>query len=49
VLAQIRQHGFEKLEDVSEAYIEGDGRFSVIGRDRAKRPPQSRPAQQLGR
>ena len=32
VLAQLRQHGFENIEDVAKAYIEGDGQFSVLGR-----------------
>ena len=32
VMAQIRQHGYDKLEDVKAAYIEGDGQFSVLGR-----------------
>ena len=32
VRAQLRQHGYEKVEDVSAAYIEGDGQFSVLGR-----------------
>ena len=32
VMAQLRQHGFERLDEVSAAYIEGDGHFSVIGR-----------------
>jgi uncharacterized membrane protein YcaP (DUF421 family) len=29
---QLRLHGYEKLEDVAAAYIEGDGQFSVLGR-----------------
>jgi uncharacterized membrane protein YcaP (DUF421 family) len=32
VMAQLRQHGYENLEDVRSAYIEGDGQFSVVGR-----------------
>ena len=32
LLAQLRQHGYEALEDVAAAYIEGDGQFSVLGR-----------------
>lgn len=42
VMAQLRQHGYESLEDVAAAYIEGDGQFSVIGkrsgRDRPHKP-----------
>jgi uncharacterized membrane protein YcaP (DUF421 family) len=32
LMAQLRQHGYENLEDVSAAYIEGDGQFSVLGK-----------------
>jgi len=32
VLSQLRQHGYESLDGVRAAYIEGDGRFSVLGR-----------------
>lgn len=32
VMAQLRQHGYASLDQVLAAYIEGDGRFSVIGR-----------------
>ena len=41
VMAQLRQHGFERLHEVSAAYIEGDGHFSVIGR---RGPVQQQPA-----
>ena len=46
VMAQLRQHGFEKLEDVASAYIEGDGQFSVLGkrRDSSKQAHKPRPA-----
>ena len=40
VLAQLRQHGFERLEDVRAAYIEGDGQFSVLGRRSAGQQPR---------
>jgi uncharacterized membrane protein YcaP (DUF421 family) len=41
VRAQMRQHGYERLEDVAAAYIEGDGQFSVLGRSGAPaQPPQ---------
>lgn len=41
VLAQLRQRGYENLEDVAKAYIEGDGQFSVLGRHGANaQPPQ---------
>ncbi len=32
VMSQLRQHGYESLEGVRAAYIEGDGHFSVLGR-----------------
>jgi uncharacterized membrane protein YcaP (DUF421 family) len=41
VMAQLRQHGYQRLDEVSAAYIEGDGHFSVIGR---RRPVQQQPA-----
>ena len=39
LMAQLRQHGYDKLEDVAAAYIEGDGQFSVLGRDGQRHPP----------
>jgi uncharacterized membrane protein YcaP (DUF421 family) len=48
VMAQIRQHGYTKVEEVRVALIEGDGHFSVIGHDRAKQSPPVRRAQQGG-
>lgn len=46
LMAQLRQHGFEKIEDVASAYIEGDGQFSVLGkrRDSSHQPHKPRPA-----
>ena len=32
VMSQLRQHGYESLDGVRAAYIEGDGHFSVLGR-----------------
>jgi uncharacterized membrane protein YcaP (DUF421 family) len=32
LLSQLRQHGFEKPDEVSKAYIEGDGKMSIIRR-----------------
>ena len=32
IMSQLRQHGFSELSQVSAAYIEGDGHFSVLGR-----------------
>ena len=32
IMSQLRQHGFTELSQVSAAYIEGDGHFSVLGR-----------------
>jgi uncharacterized membrane protein YcaP (DUF421 family) len=44
VMAQLRQHGYDRLEDVAAAYIEGDGQFSVLGRQNARpQPPQHKP------
>ena len=42
VMAQLRQHGFERLDEVTRAYIEGDGHFSVIGKRGVQ--PQQQPA-----
>jgi uncharacterized membrane protein YcaP (DUF421 family) len=42
VLAQLRQHGYLHLAEVKAAYIEGDGHFSVIGREREKHAPPAR-------
>jgi uncharacterized membrane protein YcaP (DUF421 family) len=39
LMAQLRQHGYENLADVSAAYIEGDGQFSVLGK---RKHPQTR-------
>lgn len=48
VLAQLRQHGYDQVEQVSAAYIEGDGRFSVLGRrgpgQSQHQPPKTRAA-----
>ena len=43
-MAQLRQHGFERLDDVKAAYIEGDGQFSVVGRGRPQAPRRHRAA-----
>jgi len=32
-MAQLRKQGVERAEDVKEAYIEGDGRISVVKND----------------
>ena len=45
VLSQLRQHGYVTLEEVRAAYIEGDGHFSVLGRDRGGQAPPDRRAQ----
>ena len=46
VLAQLRQYGLPTPRDVEAAYLEGDGRFSVILRGQApvRRPPEGRHA-----
>ena len=49
VMAQLRQHGFEKLEDVKAAYIEGDGQFSVVGRGKPQAQPRRHRAAAGGR
>ena len=42
LMAQLRLHGLDSVTDVAAAYIEGDGRFSVILRGkRARRAPPS--------
>lgn len=33
LMTQLREQGIERLADVRAAYIEGDGRISVIGKD----------------
>jgi len=38
ILAALRQHGLESPERVAAAYIEGDGRFSVLLRGGSKPP-----------
>ena len=38
VLSALRLHGLDSTENVAAAYIEGDGRFSVLLRD-GRRPP----------
>lgn len=45
ILAQLRMHGIEGTEDVAAAYLEGDGRLSVILRGKRQHlapPPSSR-------
>ena len=47
VLSALRLHGLESIENVATAYIEGDGRFSVLlraGRKPPVDPPQERRA-----
>ena len=44
VMSQLRQHGYTALSEVSNAYIEGDGHFSVIGRGRGNGNPPRKPA-----
>lgn len=46
VLAQLRQHGLSSARDVEAAYLEGDGRFSVIlrGQQPLQRAPEGRHA-----
>jgi uncharacterized membrane protein YcaP (DUF421 family) len=44
VMAQLRQHGYDSLSQVRVAYIEGDGRFSVLGKGGS--PKQQRPKEQ---
>lgn len=41
VMAQLRQHGYDRLEQVSAAFIEGDGQFSVLGRAGRKSKAQA--------
>jgi uncharacterized membrane protein YcaP (DUF421 family) len=33
LMAQLRAHGVEKIEDVKKSYLEGDGRISIITYD----------------
>lgn len=42
VMSQLRQHGQESLEAVRRAVLEGDGRFSVILRNREAVAPPAR-------
>lgn len=37
LMSQLRQHGVEKADEVRRAYIEGDGKMSVVLRKRAGR------------
>lgn len=42
VMAQLRQHGLASARDVVTAYLEGDGRMSVLTRSGAPRTPPER-------
>ena len=38
LMSQARGQGIKDLADIDEAYMEGDGRISVIAREGAARP-----------
>ena len=38
LLAKLREHGVERVEDVERALIEPDGQVTVIPRDASRRP-----------
>jgi uncharacterized membrane protein YcaP (DUF421 family) len=42
VMAQLRQHGLASARDVVTAYLEGDGRMSVLTRSQRAHPPPER-------
>ncbi len=44
LMSQLRQHGIEDVAQVQKAYIEGDGRISVILRDGQGEESPERPA-----
>ena len=48
VMAQLRQHGYERLEEVSSAFIEGDGQFSVLGKRKGATPQPPKPRAAAG-
>ena len=43
LLSQLRLQGVRDVSDVAEAYMEGDGRISVIERDGSHRGAPDRP------
>ncbi|HET7548815.1 MAG TPA: YetF domain-containing protein [Usitatibacter sp.] len=47
IMAELRQHGLDSMERVASAYIEGDGRFSVLLRGGSK-PPVDPPQERRG-
>jgi uncharacterized membrane protein YcaP (DUF421 family) len=50
VMSHLRQHGYDDLADVSAAFIEGDGQFSVLGRRRSPSGgPRQKPRAATGR
>ncbi len=42
LISQLREQGVESVEDVREAYMEGDGRISVVERDKEQHPRPER-------
>lgn len=40
LISQLRKQGVTKVEEVQEAYIEGDGSISVVTKDRRVKPPE---------
>lgn len=48
VMSQVRQHGIKDLGQVQAAHIEGDGHFSVVGRDGGAQEPPPRRQQGAG-
>ena len=47
ILAALRQHGLDSIEPVATAYIEGDGRFSVLLRGGGKPPIDPSPERRI--
>lgn len=39
LIEQLREQGVQRVQEVKESYIEGDGRISVITKDREDKKP----------